>query len=67
MKQLKPILKLDYEMNVQLLDYNVRDLTKQKDLGIDQIIWVKRPDLRNHSHLFLLGQCACDPLVMCIN
>ena len=59
MKQLKPILKLDYEMNVQLLDYNVRDLTKQKDLGIDQIIWVKRPDLRNHSHLFLLGQCAC--------
>ncbi|EPJ8187703.1 hypothetical protein LGP27_003819, partial [Acinetobacter baumannii] len=42
-----------------VLDYNLRDLSRQKDLGIDQIIWVKRPDNRKHSHLFLFGQCAC--------
>lgn len=59
MNQLRPQLDLEYEMNVNLLDYNVQDLGYQKDLGVDQIIWVKRPDLRKHSHLFLLGQCAC--------
>jgi len=59
MKALKSQLKLTHEMNVNLLEYNVDDLKFQKDLGIDQIIWIKRPDNRSHSHLFLLGQCAC--------
>jgi len=59
MQALKSQLKLTHEMNVNLLEYNVDDLTYQKDLGIDQIIWIKRPDNRSHSHLFLLGQCAC--------
>ncbi|MCU4500007.1 none [Acinetobacter radioresistens] len=59
MQALKSQLKLTHEMNVNLLEYNVDDLKYQKDLGIDQIIWIKRPDNRSHSHLFLLGQCAC--------
>lgn len=59
MNQLQEKLNLKNEMTVNLLDFNKHDLTHQKDLGIDQIIWVKRPDSRRHSHLFLLGQCAC--------
>ncbi len=59
MNQLNPQLDLEYEFKVNVLDYNTKDLALQKDLGVDQIIWVKRPDLRKHSHLFLLGQCAC--------
>ncbi|WP_213062685.1 none [Acinetobacter populi] len=59
MNQLQSQLDLKNEMNVSLLPYNIQDLNKQKDLGIDQIIWIKRPDSRKHSHLFLLGQCAC--------
>lgn len=53
MKQLQNKLDLKHEMAVSVLDYNLRDLSRQKDLGIDQIIWVKRPDNRKHSHLFL--------------
>lgn len=59
MQDLKSKLKLTHEMNVNLLEYNVDNLAYQKDLGIDQIIWIKRPDNRSHSHLFLFGQCAC--------
>ncbi|ENX06301.1 hypothetical protein [Acinetobacter courvalinii] len=59
MEGLQSTLELDDEMTVSLLEYNKQNLRKQKDLGIDQIVWVKRPDHRRHSHLFLLGQCAC--------
>lgn len=59
MESLKSNLNLTHEMNFNALEYNLESLLSQKDLGIDQIIWIKRPDNRAHSHLFLLGQCAC--------
>lgn len=59
MKNLKSILELSHEMSPSILDHSQEGLSSQKDLGIDQIIWIKRPDNRTHSHLFLLGQCAC--------
>lgn len=59
MEKIKSALNLSHEWDVNLIDYVKEKASRQKDLGIDQIIYVKRPDKRNHSHLFLLGQCAC--------
>lgn len=47
------------EWQLSPLPYRQQELSKQKDLGVDQIIWIKRPDGRSFSHLFFLGQCAC--------
>ncbi|MEC6741639.1 hypothetical protein VXS12_16775 [Acinetobacter baumannii] len=59
MENLKNQLDLSGEFKPNPIDYVEEDLMKQKDLGIDQIIWIKRPDQRKYGHLFLLGQCAC--------
>jgi hypothetical protein len=59
MENLKSLLGLSHEMSPSILENSQDGLSYQKDLGVDQIIWIKRPDNRKHSHLFLLGQCAC--------
>ncbi|MEQ1292372.1 hypothetical protein ABLT44_15165 [Acinetobacter johnsonii] len=52
-------LNISKEWKYNPLDYVENEVSNQKDLGIDQIIWIKRPDNRTFSHLFFLGQCAC--------
>lgn len=52
-------LNISKEWKYNPLEYVANDISKQKDLGVDQIIWIKRPDKRTFSHLFFLGQCAC--------
>lgn len=52
-------LSISKEWKFSPFEYVNAEVSKQKDLGIDQIIWIKRPDKRTFSHLYFLGQCAC--------